>query len=445
VSTSVTTPPANAEPTSASALWRLAAFVAAVIVFAAALHGLDVLLVVVALVVMVMLHEFGHFVAAKLSGMKVTEYFFGFGPRLWSVRRGETEYGVKALPAGGYVRVVGMTMLEDVDPADEARSYRQASFPRRISVAVAGSAMHFIIAFGLLWGMVAFTGLPVAVPRQEVTALITFVNRPNPAKAAGVRVGDVLVAVDGRRFQSVAGFISFIEGHSGAELRLVVRRDGRLVVLHVRPIDGRSADVRLSDNRLAPEKTGKRPVGVIGVELGGQVLVTANPLDAVARAGTVLGQEFAWTGEGIGQVFSLHGLRAFAHDVATANSAPSARSAKTTSSSSASAKQGEILSLPGAVEIAVQALQINVTDLLSILVAINVFVGIVNLFPMLPLDGGHVVIAVYERIRSRRGRPYHVDVNKLMPLAYALLAFIAVVGLGALYVNILQPPHLPGG
>ncbi|HXZ82237.1 MAG TPA: site-2 protease family protein, partial [Acidimicrobiales bacterium] len=99
MSTSVTTPPANAEPTSASALWRLAAFVAAVIVFAAALHGLDVLLVVVALVVMVMLHEFGHFVAAKLSGMKVTEYFFGFGPRLWSVRRGETEYGVKALPA----------------------------------------------------------------------------------------------------------------------------------------------------------------------------------------------------------------------------------------------------------------------------------------------------------------------------------------------------------
>ena len=423
---------------------RLAAFVAAVILFAAVLHGLDVLLVVAALVVMVMLHEFGHFVAAKLSGMKVTEYFFGFGPRLWSIRRGETEYGVKAIPAGGYVRVVGMTMLEEVDPADEARSYRQASFPRRLAVASAGSAMHFLIAFGLLWGMVAFTGLPVAVPRQEVTALIAFTNRPNPAKAAGVRVGDVLVAVDGRHFKTVAGFISFIEGHSGAELRLVVRRDGRLVLLHVRPIDGRSADVRSSGNRLAPEKTGKRPVGVIGVELGGQMLVTANPLDALGRAGTVLGREFAWTGEGIGEVFSLHGLRAFAHDVATANST-SSKPTRAASHSSSSSTQGEILSLPGAVEVAVQALQINVTDLLSILVAINVFVGLVNLFPMLPLDGGHIVIAVYERIRSRRGRAYHADVNKLMPLAYLLLAFIALVGLGALYVNILQPPHLPGG
>ncbi len=101
------------------------------------------LVVVLALVAMVMLHELGHFATAKWSGMKVTEYFFGFGPRLWSIRRGETEYGVKAIPAGGYVRIVGMTMLEEVDPPDEARSYRQATFPRRLLVAVAGSAMHF--------------------------------------------------------------------------------------------------------------------------------------------------------------------------------------------------------------------------------------------------------------------------------------------------------------
>ncbi|MGP8163193.1 MAG: M50 family metallopeptidase [Acidimicrobiales bacterium] len=446
MSASATTPPARAEPTGSSALVRLAAFVAAVIVLAAVLHGLDVLIVVAALVVMVMLHEFGHFVTAKLSGMKVTEYFFGFGPRLWSMRRGETEYGVKAIPAGGYVRIVGMTMLEEVDPADEARSYRQATFPRRFTVAVAGSAMHFIVAFGLLWGMVAFTGLPVAVPNQEVTALIAFANRPNPAKVAGVRVGDVLVAVDGHHFKSLDRFISFIEGQTGAALRLVVRRDGRLVGLSVTPVDGRRAEIRSAGGRLAPEKTGDKPIGVIGVELGGQTLVTASPFDALGRAGTVLGREFVWTGEGIGQVFSLHGLRAFAHDVATANSnAASTTPAKGSSHPPGATKSGEILSLPGAVEIAVQALQINVTDLLSILVAINVFVGMVNLFPMLPLDGGHVVIAVYERIRSRRGRAYHLDVNKLMPVAYVFLAFIVVIGLGALYVNILQPPHLPGG
>src|SRR6202044_3071307 len=100
-----------------------------------AVHALAVLVVVLLLVVMVMAHELGHFATAKLSGMKVTEYFLGFGPRLWSIRRGETEYGVKAIPAGGYVRITGMTMLETVAPEDEPRSYRQATFPRRILVA----------------------------------------------------------------------------------------------------------------------------------------------------------------------------------------------------------------------------------------------------------------------------------------------------------------------
>ena len=95
--------------------------------------------------------------------MKVTEFFFGFGPRLWSIRRGETEYGVKAIPAGGYVRIVGMTSLEDVPPEDEA-SYREATFPRRLLVAVSGSAMHFIIAFVLLFVMIAFTGTPKTLP-----------------------------------------------------------------------------------------------------------------------------------------------------------------------------------------------------------------------------------------------------------------------------------------
>ena len=116
--------------------------VVAGVALAVVLGALPVLVVVLALVAMIMLHELGHFATAKWSGMKVTEYFLGFGPRLWSIRRGETEYGVKAIPAGGYVRIVGMTMLEEVDPADEARSYRQASFPRRLLVAVAGSAMH---------------------------------------------------------------------------------------------------------------------------------------------------------------------------------------------------------------------------------------------------------------------------------------------------------------
>src|SRR5208282_2254501 len=114
--------------------------------------------VVLALVAMVMLHEFGHFATAKWSGMKVTEFFVGFGPRLWSLRRGETEYGIKALPLGGYCRIIGMNNLEEVDPADEPRTYRQAPVWRRLSVALAGSAMHFLIAICLLFTMFFWTG-----------------------------------------------------------------------------------------------------------------------------------------------------------------------------------------------------------------------------------------------------------------------------------------------
>src|SRR2546421_10982618 len=98
-------------------------------VLAAAITGVTkTVAVVIAIVVMIMLHELGHFATAKWAGMKVTEYFLGFGPRLWSIRRGETEYGVKAIPAGGYVKIIGMTNLEEVDPADEPRTYRQKPF-----------------------------------------------------------------------------------------------------------------------------------------------------------------------------------------------------------------------------------------------------------------------------------------------------------------------------
>ena len=127
-------------------LARLVVAVIAVVALALVTNTTDLLIVIVALIVMIMLHELGHFVTAKWSGMKVTEYFLGFGPRLWSFRRGETEYGVKALPLGGYVKIIGMSNLEEVPPEDEPRTYRQQPFRKRLLVAVAGSAVHFILA-----------------------------------------------------------------------------------------------------------------------------------------------------------------------------------------------------------------------------------------------------------------------------------------------------------
>ena len=156
------------------------------------------LLFIAILFAIVMLHEFGHFITAKRAGMKVTEYFVGFGPRLWSVRRGETEYGVKAIPAGGYVRIVGFTSTEEVPEEDEARAYRQQPFHQRIIVASAGSAMHFLIAFVLALILVFTFGQ--STNNDKVGALDHWPGRTTPAALAGLKVGDTIVSIDGKKF-----------------------------------------------------------------------------------------------------------------------------------------------------------------------------------------------------------------------------------------------------
>ena len=424
-------------------LMRLGVVVLAGIVLTIVFDAWPVLLVVLALVAMVMLHELGHFATAKWSGMKVTEYFLGFGPKLWSIRRGETEYGVKAIPAGGYVRIVGMTMLEEVDPPDEARSYRQASFPRRLAVAVAGSGMHVIMAFVLLFSLYAIAGAPTATA-PTITSLAQFSKGVSPAQRAGLKPGDTIVAIDGHKNPGVDFLISFVNKHAGDSLTLVVERAGRDVTLRITPVDGRHVVEEIDGEHIRAAAASGPVTGIIGVALSDARDVTVGPLTAIGRAAgelvSIVGQTFS----GIATIFSLHGLHNFAHQVATANSSTNT-SSSSSSSSSTSGSSPEILSIVGAVQIGAQALREDVPLLLYLLAAINLFVGIVNLFPMLPLDGGHVAIAVYERIRSRKGRKYHADVAKLMPVAYVFLLFIVVIGLGALYVNVVHPAQLPGG
>jgi RIP metalloprotease RseP len=122
--------------------------------------AIGTLAIIFGIVALIMAHEAGHYFTAKRAGMKVTEFFLGFGPRVWSFRRGETEYGVKAIPAGGYVRIVGMTNLEEVDPDDEPRTYRQAKFSKRLTVVVAGVSVNIVLAYFLLFGAVAGQGVP---------------------------------------------------------------------------------------------------------------------------------------------------------------------------------------------------------------------------------------------------------------------------------------------
>ncbi len=191
-------------------------------------RGLPILIVILAIVVMVVLHEVGHYVAAKRAGMKVTEFFVGFGPVIWSTRRGETEFGLKAIPAGAYVRIIGMNNLEEVDPADEPRTYRQAPFRSRASVAVAGSAMHFAIALVLL--VVQFALIGRADADRWTVAEVT---PGSAAAAAGILPGDTVRSIDGRPVGSFLDFRSVVAAAEPGSRDVVVERSGESLTIPV--------------------------------------------------------------------------------------------------------------------------------------------------------------------------------------------------------------------
>jgi membrane-associated protease RseP (regulator of RpoE activity) len=388
------------------------------------------LAVVLAIVIMIMLHELGHFATAKWGHMKVTEYFLGFGPRLWSIRRGETEYGVKAIPAGGYVKIIGMSNLEEVDPADEPRTYRQQPFGRRLSVAVAGSAVHFILAFLILWVLFSFVGVPSG-NQLAVGGFSTIDGTVSPAKQAGLQPGDVFVSVDGRALSSSDQLVTYIQSHAGQPVTVVVKRHGDTQTIRVTPIDERT--VKVQGQAAAPPSA--TPDGIIGVQLTSPV-ETTNPIAAVGRSTTDLGR-FSWdTLKAIGSVFSPHGISNYTHQVTS----PTGNQNQNQSQSQTTASNGPRLASPiGIVRLASQASHAGLRDVLTLLFSINVFVGLFNLFPMLPLDGGHVAIAVYEKARSRRGRRYHVDVAKLLPATYLVFLVLVVLGVTAIYMDVTHP------
>ena len=205
---------------------------------------------VVALLFSVMLHETGHFVLARKFGMKVTRYFVGFGPTIWSTWRGDTEYGIKALPFGGFVKIVGMHSMDDPDdPEDEPQAFRNKPAWQRILVLLAGSAMHFILALVLVFGLALAVGIandnvtqlgtvsacvPVSVNAYD-NGTCTASDLASPAKLAGLRVGDTVTAFDGHPVSNFTQLSDAIRAvPPGSPATITVRRDGKLVTLHTK-------------------------------------------------------------------------------------------------------------------------------------------------------------------------------------------------------------------
>ena len=378
--------------------------------------------VIFAIIFMVMGHEFGHFITAKRAGMQVTDFFVGFGPVLWSTTVGETRYGVRAILAGGYVKVPGMTWGDEL-PADlEARTYRSASYPRKVLFASAGSLMHLVMALCLAWASLAFIG----TPSPSHVGVLAFTkwdgHTQNAAQIAGLKVGDRIVAVNGRDVTNVNQLITDVRDSAGTSLTLLVERSGHELVVHATPVDGRtltSGGARLS--------TGPHPHGFLGIELNEQT-VHDSWLGAIPRSFTEVASLVGTAAHALVHVFSPGQFASLIHQVASPAAAENPTNQDTRPES-----------IVGVVRLAVQSTAAGPALLLDILITVNVFVGLLNMLPMLPLDGGYVAVATYERIRSRRGRVYHADVNKLAPAVYAFMSLLLVLFACTVYLDIVHP------
>ena len=360
-----------------------------------------------AIILMIMLHELGHFVMAKRAGMKVTEFFLGFGPRVWSIRRGETEYGVKAIPAGGYVRIIGMSNMEEVDPADEDRTYRSKPYRHRLGVAVAGSTMHFIIAAILLFIVLAVVGVPTR------PAVIAQIVPDSPAQHSDFRLGDRIVAVNGQAVKDWNEIPRFVESHGESELTFtVVRKD-----------TGERVDIALRPRKVVEE--GKE-VPRVGIGPDMTIRYETKPIPSAIGATFTEMPKFMWqTVKALGGIFSPDGLENYSELVRGKEDAN---------------QNNRLISPVGVARVAGNAVESGWSYVLMLLFAINVFVGIFNMVPLLPLDGGHVAIATYEKIASKiKRRRVMVDVQRLMPITAAVLAVLVIMGLTALYLDIVRP------
>jgi membrane-associated protease RseP (regulator of RpoE activity) len=386
-----------------------------------------------ALLFSVMLHESGHFVTAKKFGMKCTRYFVGFGPTVWSTQRGETEYGIKALPLGGFVKIVGMTSIDEVDPEDEPRSFRRAPGWQRLIVLAAGSFMHFVLAAVLIFGLALGIGAAVAnvkstqigtvgacVPATKADlvngAACTQAEAKSPALLAGLQVGDRVTSFDGVAVSTYTQLkAEIVKAKPGTQVTLTVNRNG-----HARTVHTTLAGVPGYGSYFGIAPT--------------YVYQRLSPLAAIKDVGTGFSQVIT------GSVSALEKLPGAIPDLFKPNRGSTAA--------------GNVSSVVGAARETGQAVasdagwQAKVSFVLLLIASLNIFVGVFNLLPLLPLDGGHAAIVIWERIRAwfarLRGRadPGLVDYRKLVPVSFSVFLVLVVFGMMLILADIVNPVNV---
>ena len=391
---------------------------------------IGVIAFVVALLLSVMIHEAGHYLTAKRFGMKVTEFFVGFGQKIWSTQRGETEFGVKAIPAGGYCRIAGMTPREELSEADADRAFVKAGVTQRLIVLGAGSFLHFVIGFVLLltlFSAIGVTSLTNQVERvsdcipQTATEVCSSKSTPSPAKNAGILAGDQIISINGVEYTEWAQAVRVIRSSAGKQLDIKVNRNGGLIDILVTP----------AFRDLDGEK-----IGVIGVvnKVG---TVTYAPIPAVIKAGSFTLEILQ------NSLTALISLPSKIPDLINQTFGNEERDPEglvgVVGVARVSGETAETKALTGREKIA---------TFVFIIAALNLFVGMFNLLPLLPLDGGHMAVAIADGVRNTRAKakglakPAPFDVERLTPITMVVFIFMASLSLLLLTADILNPVRL---
>ena len=376
---------------------------------------LGILAFVVALLFSVMVHEFGHYITARKYGMRVSEFFVGFGKRIWSVQRGETEFGVKAIPAGGYCKIDGMSPNDEMPEGQEDRAFYKASSAKKLVVLGAGSFLHFVLGFVLLFSLFAGIGT------NQVLPVINEVVPNSAAQAAGILPGDEVVSINGKRVTEWYKDVEVIRESQGAELTLVLSRDGEEVVVstaaRLTDIDGNKRYVLGIVNDVGLKRSG------LFVSLKNSATVTQGFLTESVKSLGKLPEKIPalWGATVRGEERDANGLvgvvgvaRVSGEAVGSDKLTPMERLA----------------------------------TFVLIVASLNIFVGVFNLLPILPLDGGHMAVAIADAIRAfiarlrGRPRPAPIDVTVLTPITMVVFVVLATLTLLLLVADVINPVTL---
>ena len=409
------------------------------------------------------LHEIGHLVPGKLFDVKTTQYFVGFGKTLWSLRKGETEYGVKLIPLGGYVRLVGMyppsknrpgqvraartgifqtladnaraAEWETIRPSDDGRLFYQKKSWQKLIIMAGGPAMNLLLAFAILLGVCATYGVyrsQLTINRvQECIVAANATDKsctgkpPTPAALSGIQPGDKVLAFNGVPVQDWNDVSRLIRANLDRPAQVSVERNGvRVELVPVNTVITGVPDRYDPAKRVAAGFFGVEPLVVR--ERGGPVVVLGDMWTMTRQTAVALVQfpvKVFYTAYNLltGQPRDIYGPMSIV---------------------GASRAAGEIAATD---EIDAPA---KLASLFTVLGSVNLFVALFNFVPLLPLDGGHIAGALYEAAKRmlarvfRRPDPGHVDTAKMLPVAYAVGGIILISGIVLILADIITPIRL---